>query len=885
MGIPLSLSQVPDETPYIQYVASPGQTVYPYPFPITQDADLVVVVNGVTQATDSTYLTFGTGNPTGGYIQLNSGSTGGDIITLYRDIAIERLTQIGQNSGYSSTAFNAEYNNIYLILQQLETAQGFSLQLPNTNSPAPTTTLSPASYANKYLAFDANGNPVPAALTSSGSLTGNIIAGLLNVITNLAPIAWLVQFAAETTAGLTGLVLGYPEGDVRRYGVVPNSMGAAANNYNKLKALWNANVTGPTGNFYFPNTTGADTYYIGVSGASCNIVCRDGVHIDGRGCSLVFVGTGSSADTLSGCFTALRDFSLKNATISNTWATGPATSAGQIFQFGTRGTDSPCYATLFPTGLYENALTVPMGNIELENLRLSVAVTGANIASSSIISMIGGLHNVSIKNVTAVGTGTGGVQQGVVYEFGWASNEAAASARQTSHMHNFAMRNVDVLNLDIVAGGAAGVLLAGAWGAWLENVFVDHVSNGIQVDSGECLFFRPSVNIDSVGARRLVTLRNVLAQRVTNTGLFLIGAEAPTGGFMGPAWTPTTVYITGQTVTNGGKMYVATHGGTSAGSGGPTGTGTGIADGGSGLLWNFVSTYSFVDLYDFNVDGFVVDGGAVATGVQTSGGKVTLRHGTVQSCGDGIVATDECTKLIIEQTDVISCQHFGMRLDFGMANVAWSPVRSRKLHVRNNFVAGNSLANTGQFAGISVGANIDSALIENNRIGNDSAYSGGAEATQGSAITVSDAGAVNVLCRANHIGGVAGGGNFAYNFVGSAAQGNTVDKGTGVVTTNGPWLTDLTSTTSPDPGNSGTIATSSLKRARVAPTGNETGIILAAGTDGNQEITVINENNFTLTMAVSGTSHVANGTSCVIAALSSAKFVWDTSTNLWYHQA
>ena len=50
MAVPLTLSSVPAQTPYVQYVSSAGQTVFPYPFEITQDSDLVVLINGVQQA-------------------------------------------------------------------------------------------------------------------------------------------------------------------------------------------------------------------------------------------------------------------------------------------------------------------------------------------------------------------------------------------------------------------------------------------------------------------------------------------------------------------------------------------------------------------------------------------------------------------------------------------------------------------------------------------------------------------------------------------------------------------------------------------------------------------------------------------------------------------
>lgn len=220
MAVPLILSDVPNVAPYIQYVATNGQTVFPYPFPITQDADLIVVANGVTLNTDAGYTLSGQGNDTGGNVTFILGRTAGDIITLYRDVAIQRISQIAQNSGFSSTVFNAEYNNIYLILQQLKQKFANVLTIPNTNSPAPTTTLLPSAYASKYLAFDANGNPTPALLTTSGTLTAAIIAGLLNGTTStvLNTVIETQQTVAEAAASVTPTVLYWPEGDIRRYG-------------------------------------------------------------------------------------------------------------------------------------------------------------------------------------------------------------------------------------------------------------------------------------------------------------------------------------------------------------------------------------------------------------------------------------------------------------------------------------------------------------------------------------------------------------------------------------------------------------------------------------------------------------------------------------------
>lgn len=54
------------------------------------------------------------------------------------------------------------------------------------------------------------------------------------------------------------------------------------------------------------------------------------------------------------------------------------------------------------------------------------------------------------------------------------------------------------------------------------------------------------------------------------------------------AWAGATIYALGAIVKNGGNIYVAATAGTSAASGGPTGTGAGIVDGINGLTWNFV---------------------------------------------------------------------------------------------------------------------------------------------------------------------------------------------------------------------------------------------------------------------------------------------------------
>lgn len=96
-------------------------------------------------------------------------------------------------------------------------------------------------------------------------------------------------------------------------------------------------------------------------------------------------------------------------------------------------------------------------------------------------------------------------------------------------------------------------------------------------------------------------------------------------------------------------------------------------------------------------------------------------------------------------------------------------------------------------------------------------------------------------------------------------------------------LAPTTSSSAPATASSGTIATAGLGVSRVSPAGAITGVILQAGTTTGQMCTVINESANSITMAAAGTSNVADGVSCVIAANRAMWFCWDASTSRWYH--
>jgi hypothetical protein len=82
---------------------------------------------------------------------------------------------------------------------------------------------------------------------------------------------------------------------------------------------------------------------------------------------------------------------------------------------------------------------------------------------------------------------------------------------------------------------------------------------------------------------------------------------------------------------------------------------------------------------------------------------------------------------------------------------------------------------------------------------------------------------------------------------------------------------------------SGTINTTGIGEAKVAPAGNVTGIILQAGIFAGQECVVTNNSAFTVTFAAVGTSHVADGVSAIIPANRAMFFKWSSSSSKWFH--
>ena len=860
MAVPLTLSSVPAQTPYVQYIATAGQTLFPYPFEVTQDSDLVVLLNGAAQPTDSGYTLTGQGTTGGGNVIFNVGLTAGTVVTFYRNISIARITQLSQNGTFFSANFNNEYNRIYLILQQLQQSlpggnSAFSLMVPNSNNPAPVTVLTPGAYANKILSFDANGNPQPAVLSSSiGALTAAIIGSFITPPTT-----------AEIAAGVAIVNVQYPPNNFLRYGIVPNSLGAAAANTTILQQLWNP-TTGLTGVFQLPIVTGADTWYF-----SANIAMRDGVYLDGNGQTMSWAFATQLADNACGVLTAQRNVKIENVNITWNLTNSTGTSNyGNGLMFGGRGATP----SLFPA-VYDSLLASPMGNITVRNVKLNGT---ASATQSRAILMFGGLVNMEFSNITIEGNGA--LLDAHYYEFGYATNPTDFNSSQSSHAHNLRYTNWNVngcVNSALSGNGAYDVMVDG---------LVSTNSNfPVNWGIGEAAFMNPWNPVDLAGAKHLIHLKNcVLSPLIAGgTAITLTGTSgtlAATAAYR-PQWVANHTYNNiGDFVFNSGNIYKLLTGapGSSGNSGGPTGTSlSGITDG--SLTWGYVNKQASTDLLDSIIENCTVYGNSGGYGVRLVGmTQVQIKGSYFAGCQRGVDCDQDSTRITIDGCTIRDSTGTGLALAGQAATGVYSSGRSATHAVRNCWIAGN----TGSAVSLTF---VDSAIIEGNRFGYETGHDDVAETTQTFAVAV-DANSFNVIVRGNYVAGVSSGNAYSAQSSGTS-RNNRLENNRGVQTAQGSWITDWTQAGSATViSNGNTIAIANTRYIRVAPAGAVTGLILAAGTsivgEPAQEVVIINESANSITMAASGTSNVANGVSCVIAANTSRRLVWDAVTTLWY---
>ena len=204
-------------TPRATYTATANQTAFTIPFEFFSTND-IKVFNGTTLLTfnaspssASQYSITGTASASdsafefgsGGTVTLGStGASNGDIITIVRDIAIERTSDFPTTGAFDVTSLNTDLDKIYAKLADIDQQSDRSVKLLDTDSIAATVTLpAKATRASKVLTFDSDGD----VQTSIAATDVTTIAGIASDVTTVSGIASNVTSVAGNQSNINSV--------------------------------------------------------------------------------------------------------------------------------------------------------------------------------------------------------------------------------------------------------------------------------------------------------------------------------------------------------------------------------------------------------------------------------------------------------------------------------------------------------------------------------------------------------------------------------------------------------------------------------------------------------------------------------------------------------
>ena len=141
--------------PRIQYVADGTLTTYDFPFVIFTNTDIQVYLNDTLQ--DSKTYTVSGIKTTGGTIAFSTPPENGTIITITRDLSIERTTDFQEGGALRADTLNDEFDYQTACLQQVADSINRSMILPPYATDIDVDLTLPTPSAGKAIVWNADG--------------------------------------------------------------------------------------------------------------------------------------------------------------------------------------------------------------------------------------------------------------------------------------------------------------------------------------------------------------------------------------------------------------------------------------------------------------------------------------------------------------------------------------------------------------------------------------------------------------------------------------------------------------------------------------------------------------------------------------------------------
>ncbi|EPJ5499503.1 hypothetical protein OGO39_001798 [Escherichia coli] len=124
---------VPNQTPYNIYTANGLTTVFAYQFMIMNAGDIEISINGTPQT--SGYTVQGAGQTGGGQVVFMTPPANGSVVMLLRKLVIKRDTDYQDNGDLLAETINADFDRLWLAMQQAFLSDSLSLKRPLLGGP------------------------------------------------------------------------------------------------------------------------------------------------------------------------------------------------------------------------------------------------------------------------------------------------------------------------------------------------------------------------------------------------------------------------------------------------------------------------------------------------------------------------------------------------------------------------------------------------------------------------------------------------------------------------------------------------------------------------------------------------------------------------------
>jgi len=189
--------QVGDISPRAQYSGDGTRTAFPYPFPIFADDDIEVYEDTSLKTLTIDYTVSDAGQSSGGEVTFGTAPAASAIVTLRRNVTIERTSDFQQSGEFRAKVINDELDRMTAEIQQVDEIVSRSLRLKAFDADGDMELPDRATRANQVLGFDVNGDPV-ASTTSLANFESSAADAAIS-----AAAALVSELATAADAGAT----------------------------------------------------------------------------------------------------------------------------------------------------------------------------------------------------------------------------------------------------------------------------------------------------------------------------------------------------------------------------------------------------------------------------------------------------------------------------------------------------------------------------------------------------------------------------------------------------------------------------------------------------------------------------------------------------------